>query len=63
MSLPGKREALARIHGRYGRAGRPHKSRNLEEFCATCGYHRKADRSRARNALHSLSRPTAVHDR
>ena len=38
MSLSAKREALARIHGRYGRAGRPHKSRILDEFCATCGY-------------------------
>jgi len=42
MSLSAKREALARIHGRYGRAGRPHKTRILDEFCATCGYHRKA---------------------
>ena len=50
MSLSAKREALARIHGRYERAGRPHKSRILEEFCATCGYHRKA-------ALRLLNRP------
>src|SRR5437867_12370216 len=42
MSLSAKRESLARIHGRYERAGRPHKSRILDEFCATCGYHRKA---------------------
>ena len=42
MSLSSKREALARIHGRYQRAGRPHKSRILSEFCATCGYHRKS---------------------
>src|SRR5689334_1604970 len=42
MSLSAKREALARIHGRYQRAGRPHKTRILDEFCATCGYHRKA---------------------
>ena len=42
MSLSAKRESLARIHGRYQRAGRPHKTRILEEFCATCGYHRKA---------------------
>jgi hypothetical protein len=39
MSLSAKRESLARIHGRYQRAGRPHKSRILAEFCATCGYH------------------------
>jgi hypothetical protein len=36
MSLSAKREALARIHGRYQRAGRPHKSRILDEFCAIC---------------------------
>jgi hypothetical protein len=41
---------LLRIHGRYQRAGRPHKSRILDEFCATCGYHRKA-------ALRLLKRP------
>src|SRR5215470_3698298 len=50
MSLSAKREALARIHGRYQRAGRPHKARILDEFCATCGYHRKA-------ALRLLNRP------
>jgi hypothetical protein len=50
MSLSAKRGALARIHGRYQRAGRPHKQRILDEFCATCGYHRKA-------ALRLLNRP------
>lgn len=50
MSLSAKREALARIYGRYQRAGRSHKSRILDEFCATCGYHRKA-------ALRLLNRP------
>lgn len=50
MSLSAKREALARIHGRYQRAGRPHKTRILDEFCETCGYHRKA-------ALRLLNRP------
>jgi hypothetical protein len=50
MSLSAKREALARIHGRYQRAGRPHKTRILDEFCAICGYHRKA-------ALRLLNRP------
>lgn len=50
MSLSAKREALARIHGRYQRAGRPYKTRILDEFCATCGYHRKA-------ALRLLNRP------
>jgi hypothetical protein len=50
MSLSAKRESLARIHGRYQRAGRPHKTRILDEFCATCDYHRKA-------ALRLLNRP------
>ena len=50
MSLSAKREYLARIHGRYQRAGRPHKRRILEEFCATCGYHRKS-------ALRLINRP------
>src|ERR1017187_4088212 len=42
MSLSSKREYLAKIHGRYQRAGRPHKSRILDGFCLDCGYHRKA---------------------
>jgi hypothetical protein len=50
MSLSAKREALARIHGRYQRAGRPHKKIILDEFCATCGYQRKA-------AIRLLNRP------
>ena len=50
MSLSAKREALARIHGRYQRAGRLHKKVILDEFCATCGYHRKA-------AVRLLNRP------
>lgn len=50
MSLSAKRESLAQIHGRYQRAGRPHKTRILDEFCATCGYHRKS-------ALRLLNRP------
>jgi hypothetical protein len=53
MSLSAKRESLARIHGRYQRAGRPHKRRILDEFCATCGYHRKA-------ALRLLARPLSA---
>jgi len=53
MSLSAKREALARIHGRYQRAGRPHKTLILDEFCATCGYHRKA-------ALRLLNRPLST---
>jgi hypothetical protein len=50
MSMTSKREYLAKIHGRYQRAGRPHKSGILDEFCLNCGYHRKA-------ALRLLSRP------
>ena len=50
MSLSSKRECLARIHGRYQRAGRLHKSRILSEFCATCGYHPKS-------ALRLLNQP------
>jgi hypothetical protein len=50
MSLSAKREALARIHGRYQRAGRLYKTRILDEFCATCGCHRKA-------SLRLLNRP------
>jgi hypothetical protein len=50
MSLSSKREYLARIHGRYQRAGRPHKSRILSEFCETCGYHPKS-------ALRLLNKP------
>ena len=42
MSLSAKRESLARLHGRYQRAGRRHKTRILDEFCATCDYHRKS---------------------
>ena len=42
ISYIAKREALARIHGRYQRAGRPHKTRILDEFCVTCGYHPKS---------------------
>ena len=53
MSLSAKREALARIHGRYERAGRPHKTRILDEICATGGYHRKA-------ALRLLNRRLAI---
>jgi len=56
MSLSAKRESLTRIHGRYQRAGRAHKTRILDEFCATCGYHRK----RALRLLHRpLAAPTA----
>lgn len=41
MSLPSRREYLEKIRGRYGRAGREHKGKILDEFCANCGHHRK----------------------
>src|SRR5271170_6992617 len=50
MSLSAKREYLAKIHGRYQRAGRLHKTRILDEFCLNCGYHRKV-------AVRLLGRP------
>jgi hypothetical protein len=50
MSLASKKEYLGRIHGRYQRAGRGHKSRILDEFCTVCGYDRKF-------ALRLLNRP------
>jgi hypothetical protein len=50
MSLSSKKEYLGRIHGRYQRAGREHKGKILDEFCAVCGYHRKF-------ALRLLNRP------
>jgi hypothetical protein len=50
MSLSTKREYLAKVYGRYQRAGRVHKGRILDEFCLNCGYHRKA-------ALRLLNRP------
>src|ERR1035438_6164551 len=50
LSLSAKREALARIHGRYQRAGRPHQTRILDDLCPRGGYHRQA-------ALRLLNRP------
>jgi len=56
MSLSAKREALARIQGRYQRTGCRRKQRILDESCATCSCHRKG-------ALRLLSRPypTSAH--
>lgn len=66
MSLSAKREALARIHARYQRAGRPHKSRILSEFCATCGYHPKSAlrllSHPLRTALAKRSGPKVIYD-
>jgi hypothetical protein len=50
MSLASKREYLGRIYGRYQRAGRGHKGKILDEFCAVCAYQRKY-------ALRVLNRP------
>ena len=50
MSLPAQPVASARIHIRYWRACRPHRTRILDEFCSPSGYHRKA-------ALRLLNRP------
>jgi hypothetical protein len=52
MSIEAKGQYLGRIYDRYQRAGREHKSKILDEFCAVCGYHRKA-------ALRLLNRPRA----
>jgi hypothetical protein len=53
MSQKSKREYLERIHGRYGRAGKEHKSKILDEFCLVCGHHRK-------HAIRLLSQPLAL---
>lgn len=50
MSIEAKGQYLGRIYERYQRAGREHKSKIFDEFCAVCGYHRKA-------ALRLLHRP------
>ncbi len=42
MSLSAKREAPASIHRGHQRAGTPHKTKILDEFCTTCGYRRKS---------------------
>ena len=39
--MTSKREYLEKIRARYGRAGRLHKGRILDEFCHNCGYERK----------------------
>jgi hypothetical protein len=56
MSLSSKKEYLRRIHGRYQRAGREHKGKILDEFCAICGYHRKF-------ALRLVNRPLKLRRR
>jgi hypothetical protein len=56
MSLSSKREYLQRIHGRYQRAGREHKSKILDEFCAVCRYHRKFALRLLNRSLHQRRR-------
>jgi len=41
MVLQSRREYLEAIRGRYRRASKRAKTAILNEFCATCGYHRK----------------------
>jgi hypothetical protein len=41
MSSRSKREYLEAIYLRYKRASRKDKAIILDEFCSTCGYHRK----------------------
>jgi hypothetical protein len=41
MSSNSKREYLEAIHRRYKKASRKQKALILDEFCVTCGYHRK----------------------
>ena len=41
MSWASRREYLRRIYPRYPRASWVEKQRILDEFCATCDYHRK----------------------
>lgn len=41
MSSKSKREYLEAIHPRYRKASRRQKALILDEFCRTCGYHRK----------------------
>ncbi|MBM4156654.1 MAG: transposase family protein [Lentisphaerae bacterium] len=41
VSQTTRREYMERIRDRYARAGRRHKTRILDEFCAVCGYERK----------------------
>jgi hypothetical protein len=67
MSLTSKREYLVKIHGRYQRAGRPHKTRILDEFCLVCNYHRKAAVRLLGRPLGGLGRkrpgPKPIYDR
>jgi len=42
MSLASKREVLVLLRPRYARAGKKHKIKILDEFCATWNCHRKS---------------------
>jgi hypothetical protein len=51
MSIEAKGQYLGRIYDRYQRAGRAHKSKILDEYCAVCGYHRKSALRRVNGPL------------
>jgi hypothetical protein len=63
MSLSSKKEYLGRIYGRYQRAGREHKGKILDEFCAVCGYHRKFALRLLHRPLHSRRRKSGPRRR
>jgi hypothetical protein len=56
MGGKSKKEYLQRIWPRYQRAGREHKKKILDEFCAVCGYARKY-------AIGLLNRPLVCRQR
>lgn len=62
MSLASKREVLVLLRPRYARAGKKHKIKILDEFCATWNCHRKSairvlNRAPARRFLRVAGRP------
>ena len=67
MSIEAKGQYLDQIHGRYQRAGREHKGRILDEFCAVCGYHRKSALRRLRQGPRPRPKrrpgPKPIYDR
>lgn len=55
MSPRSKRDMLGAVHPRYQKASREVKSRILDEFCATTGYHRKYAIHLLNSALEEVS--------
>jgi hypothetical protein len=41
MSMASRREVVERLRGRYGQAGRPYRTKLLDQACELCGYERK----------------------